>query len=131
MSKNKNPTADKLTVSEKVKGVLENVRARGLKDLVDPNVWRTYAEWSDIEKNGLVLPPEAIVSFAQQLVYRMVMCGECVRAGKCASCKCAIPQKMCCAAAKDALGRWPEMMPPEEWNEFFKDFEFSIVKKAI
>lgn len=120
-----------LSSSEKVEGVLANIRQRGLKDVLDPHAWKTFKQWSDIEKNGLLLAPEDIISFSQQLVYRMIMCGECVNAGKCVACKCAIPQTLCCAAAVDKLGRWGEMMSPEEWFEFFQSkFEFSVIPKS-
>lgn len=131
-NENKPIQALPLSSTEKVAGVLANIRARGLKDLTDPHVYRSYKQWMDIEKNGLVLPPEDIVSFAQQLVYRMIMCGECVNLGKCVACKCAVPQNMCCAAAKCKMERWQEMMSPEEWFEFFQSkFEFSIIDKSI
>lgn len=121
-----------LSSQDKVAGVLGNIRKRGLKDITDPHVWKTFKQWADIEKHGLTLPPEEIISFAQQLVYRMIMCGECVEAGKCHSCNCAIPQTMCCPAATDKLNRWGEMMSPEEWWEFFQSkFTFSIIPKSL
>lgn len=124
--------AKPLGVSEKVGGILDNIKQRGLKDITDPNVWKAYKQWVDIEKNGIHLAPEDIISFAQQVVYRMVMCPECVSAGKCVACSCAIPQTMCCAAAVCKMGRWNEMMDPDEWAEFFqKNFAFAVINKPI
>lgn len=123
--------ASKLSTTEKVTGILANIRQRGLKDVLDPDAWRAYSQWSEIEKNGLLLPPEEIISFAQQVVYRMVMCPECANSHKCTVCSCAMPQTMCCAAAKCKMHRWNEMMDPEEWFDFFqKNFEFSIIPKS-
>lgn len=120
-----------LSSSDKVKGVVANIRARGLKDLTDRKTWRAFKQWQEIEENGLVLPPEDIVAFAEQLVFRMIHCQPCVQAGKCIACNCAMPQGMCCAAYKCKQGRWNEMMSPEEWWEFFqKNYEFSIIPKS-
>lgn len=127
---NKPVQATTLSSTDKVLGVLGNIRKRGTKDILDPKAWKAYKQWADIEKNGLTLEGEDIVSFAQQLVYRMIMCGECVNAGKCVACNCAMPQSMCCAAYKCKMNRFNEMMSPEEWQEFFQSkFEFSIIPK--
>ncbi len=119
----------KISVSDKAKAIVENVRKRGLKDVLDPQVWKTAKQWADIEKQGLLLPPGEIVSFAQQLVYRMVMCQSCVDAGKCPHCTCAMPHKMCCAAGKCPLERWQEMMEAGDWEKFFENFQFIIIEK--
>lgn len=130
-SEDKPIQATKLTASQKVSGVLENVRKRGLKD-INFSTYKAYKQWADIEENGLLLPPEDIISFAEQLVYRMIMCPECVSAGKCVACSCAMPQSMCASAYKCKQGRFNEMMSPEEWYDFFqKNFQFSIIPKNL
>lgn len=128
-NKDKPVQALPLTSMQKVTGIVENIRKRGAKDL-NVSTYKAYKEWAEIEKNGLHLPPEEIISFAQQLVYRMLMCPECVSAGKCVACSCAMPQSMCAQQYKCKQDRFQEMMSPEEWYEFFqKHFEFSVIPK--
>lgn len=51
-----------------------------------------YREGEDIKKNGLHLTFEELIPYAEQLVYRMVSCGECFENGSCTACGCGMPE---------------------------------------
>jgi len=98
--------------------VLRNIRDRGLQDITDPNVIKAYMEWAEIKKNGIHLDADEIESFAEQVVYRMGKCPECVQAGECHHCHCPMPQKALTPLAVCSAGAWPRMMPPEDWKAY-------------
>jgi hypothetical protein len=102
--------------------VLRNLKSRGLKDVLDPEVINAYSEWNDIKKNGLALEAEDIQSFSEQIVYRTSRCKTCVDAGECIDgerpCHCPMPAKAHTPLAKCSEGRWPQMMPHDDWTNY-------------
>lgn len=110
-----------------LKNVAKNVRKRGLKDALDPQVWKTYADYKEIAENGLYLEVEDILLYTEQLQYRLLRCSKCVTAGECVGyetegCSCEVPAKMLPPVAKCSERRWPEMKQTrEEWEEYKRE----------
>ena len=110
-----------------LKNIAENVKKRGLKDALDPNVWKTYRDYEEIEKNGLFLDVEDIDLYNEQYMYRKLRCSKCVEAGKCVGydtegCSCVCPAKMMPPCAECAELRWKAMKNTrEEWEQEKKD----------
>jgi hypothetical protein len=103
-----------------LKNIAENFLKRGFKDLTSREVWKSFMESVDIESGGINIPDESIISYAEQLVWRMNRCGKCVDAGKCigydtSGCSCSMPQKMKTPSGKCSEGRWEEMLDPDAW----------------
>ncbi len=105
--------------------ILRNIRDRGLEDITNPEVIKAYMEWSEIEKNGITLEASEIISFSEQIIYRLNKCPGCVAAKECVEgdrpCHCPMPEKALTPLAKCSAGRWPKIMPSEDWNEYKKE----------
>lgn len=115
-----------------IKNIVENVQKRGLKDILDPNVWKTYADYKEIEENGIYLTVDDIIPFAEQLVYRLGRCSKCLEAGKCVGyetrgCSCSFPAKALPPAAECAEDRWIPMMDGPQWSDYKKEKNIEII----
>lgn len=100
--------------------IIENIKARGLKDISNPGMWKVYADWAEIEKNGIHLDVEDIIPFAQQIIYRTTQCAPCLAAGKCWHCKCPMPSKMLTPSAWCTTGRWQKVMSNGDWSRYIE-----------
>ena len=89
---------------------LKNIRKRGVKDIANPAKWKAVIEGSQIKKEGLLLEYDQIIPFAEQLVYRMSMCPQCIQAGECVHCHCAMPIAMMTPSASCSQMVWDKMM---------------------
>lgn len=118
---------------ESLKRVLLNIRDRGLEDITNPDVVKSYLEWNEIEKNGILLEADEIVSFSEQILYRMQQCPACVTAGECVVVKCHCPtmDMIRTPLAHCKAHMWGKMLPPDEWNAFKEDngIQFFSTKK--
>lgn len=106
--------------------LVENIAARGLKDILDPEVRAAYAEFKDIEKNGIFLQYEDIIPYCEQVVYRMSKCAPCVAGGKCWDCKCPVPDKMLAPTAKCSQNNWGPMEDSAAWKA--KNIQFVAIE---
>lgn len=97
--------------------IIRNVRSRGLKDIANPKVWKVMASWFAVKaKGGITIPEDEIQDFAEQVVYRMSMCPECVKAKECLHCHCKMPEKAFVKEASCSAGKWGPMDP--QWREY-------------
>lgn len=110
-----------MSMLEDAKNIAGNIQKRGLKDVLNPEVWSAYSDWKQIEKEGLLLKAEDIDAFCEQYVYRKLKCPECVSKGKCVDCNCPTIPKMVTAESKCTMGFWDKMLPPDEWEQHKKD----------
>lgn len=107
--------------------LLRNIRDRGLQDITNPEVIKAYLEWAEIKKNGIHLDAEDILSFCEQVVYRLGKCPECVSAKECVHCHCPMPEKALTPLAVCSADAWPRMMPSDTWEQYKKDNNIQIV----
>lgn len=61
---------------------------------------------------------------AEQVKYRMSLCQDCVKAGKCHSCPCSVPELFYAPNKTDAGGKWGPMLPIDQWEEFKKTEQY-------
>lgn len=101
--------------------IVKNVKARGFKDLLNPDKWSAYSQGIEIEENGIHLSAEEVISFSEQIVYRKLMCPECVTGTECVHCKCKMPISAITPVNFCSQGLWDKMMSPDEWEEFKKE----------
>jgi|31_taG_2_1085359.scaffolds.fasta_scaffold00185_6 hypothetical protein len=74
--------------------IFNNIRKRGLKDVTNPERIRMYRTGQKIKRDGLILSYDEIIPYAEQLVYRVNMCNDCLKAGSCKICGCDMPSAM-------------------------------------
>ncbi len=106
-----------------------NIRDRGLKDITNPDTIKAYLEWSEIEKNGLHLEADELISYAEQVVYRRSKCAACVKNGECVIVKCHCPadELMPTPLAKCKAGFFGQMLPPDEWKQFKEENNIELI----
>lgn len=65
--------------------------------------------------------------FCEIVVYRSLMCPNCIKAGSCVNCGCNIPDKMMDLETDCAIGSW-NSMTIEQWRDYKKrtGLKFSI-----
>lgn len=101
-----------------LKKLWKNVRKRGLKDI---NLTKALAVWKaeEIKDKGLVLKYDQIIPYAEQLIWRLNRCKECVVVGQCLHCECDLPEAMIVPNNYCSEGYWEEMKETlEEWKTF-------------
>jgi hypothetical protein len=98
--------------------IFKNIGKRGLKDVTNPEKWSIYMDGGRIKRHGINLEYDEIVSYSEQLVYRMRSCPDCVKKGECIKCSCPIPLSMMTSQNKCSEGNWGQMLSPEQWNDY-------------
>jgi hypothetical protein len=111
---------------ETLKGLVGNVKKRGLQDVINPDKWKVFYEGHEIEKNGLTIPYEDIIPFSEQIVYRMRQCPGCIKNGACLDCNCPMPLAMVTPNNWCSEGNWSEYMKGPEWEQHKIDMEIKI-----
>ena len=106
--------------------LIENIKKRGLQDIANPEKWGVALEHRTIKKNGINVPYDEILSFAEQMTYRKIMCGECLELGKCVHCSCDMPGAMVTPSNKCSDGKWVGYKSPEEWEKYKKTEDINI-----
>lgn len=56
--------------------------------------------------------------FKEQIAYRALQCGDCLKQGKCKECGCAVPGKFYVKTSCNKGERFPDLMNQEQWEEF-------------
>lgn len=100
------------------RSILENVKKRGLKDLLNPKKWLNFINGLIIGVNGINLKENEILSYSEQLVYRSLRCSQCFAEKACIDCKCPQPLSATVKKHECTLGKYKAMMSPEKWEEF-------------
>lgn len=101
--------------------LIDNIKKRGAKDILNPKKWGAYIDGEIIEKNGIHLEYNEIIPFCQQLMMRLIRCSECVEAGKCVGCGCIMPLAAIVPNNFCSEEKWKEMVPPEDWEKYMKE----------
>lgn len=108
-------------VKEVFKHTIDHFKEHGFKGLSKHNI-KVYLTWVKNVLFGARIPEDELVSYSQQVVYRMLKCPDCVAAGKCKSeCACDMPEKATIPEAECELGFWGQMKKPEEWKVQMKE----------
>ena len=94
--------------------IIENIRKRGLKDILNPKKWVAYLS----EPPNISEDSKAGLGYCEQVVYRSVMCSDCVSAGSCHHCGCAMPKSILVKENWCSAGKWSNMMSDDEWNDY-------------
>lgn len=55
---------------------------------------------------------------AEQVKYRMSLCPDCLKAQKCHSCSCKVPELFYAPHKTDAGKKWGPMLNPDQWEAF-------------
>lgn len=100
--------------------ILRNIRSRGLKDF-DVKTAVSFLSWQVIKQKGLTIPAEEIMSVSEQIAARKMLCNDCWIAGECKVCHCPSLDLMSTPASHCKGGKWPAVMPKEEWEEWKLD----------
>ena len=110
-------------------GLIENIKKRGLKDALNPDKWSVMLEDKTLKKEGFHIPHNEMISWAEQLQYRLIVCAPCVKRGSCEHCGCDTPDAMLTPSNWCSAGHWDKYMAPEEWEKYKKEnnIEFTII----
>ena len=113
--------------------IFDNIRKRGLKDVTNPERIKMYLDGEKIKKEGIHLSYEEILPFAEQLVFRSIVCSQCFREGKCRTCSCAMPVAAMVPKFECEEGSFTEMLlkegliDHEAWNKEKEDKGLSFL----
>lgn len=115
-----------------IKDIATNIKRRGLKDVLDKDTRRAFTDFEEIKEHGLLLEADEIVSYMEQLQYRMSKCPNCMTAGRCngyetEGCGCPTPGKFIPPSAHCPENRWPKMKEPAEWEQYKKERNIQII----
>ncbi len=108
--------------------IFENIKKRGLKDILNPrniiNFFKSY--W--IKAKGINIPEAEILSYSEQLVYRSIRCYDCFKDKKCHDCSCPQPDAAIIKEHVCSTGKYHAMLSPSKWEEFKRkeNFDFKI-----
>lgn len=81
--------------------------------------WYLYPlKWGSFLR-GTYQKEEVPFEFCEIVVYRSLMCTDCVEQGKCVACGCNIPEKMMDLKADCEIGSW-DATTTEQWIEYKK-----------
>lgn len=111
-----------------VRNIIENIKSRGLKDILNPKKWRDFLTSKAQKVTGVTIPHEEVLSYSEQLVYRSIICSECFKLGACIDCKCPQPDSAIVKTHECSLGRYRQMLSSEKWEKFKLDnnIKFSL-----
>lgn len=104
-----------------LKNLLDNLKKRGLRDILNPVRWyRVYQAWQAEKHTSL--------EYIEQVVWRQTICGPCVKANNCTHCGCAAKKVILVPEEACSGGHWGPMMPAVEWADYKEQMglEFQI-----
>lgn len=99
-------------------GIIDNIRARGLRDILNPKKWILYLTSKKQKVTGVTIPQEEVLTYAEQLVFRSLMCKECFKLGACIDCKCPQPDAAIVKTHECSMGRYRQMLGNDEWKKY-------------
>lgn len=108
-------------------GILKNIQARGLKDITDWKVVKSYLTWLWIKWFGYNIKGDSVISFAEQITYRTLRCKPCMDAGECVHCHCEMKSKVSTPNASCSNFQWEAIMSPEDWQTFKQENKVNII----
>ena len=101
-----------------LRSVINNIKRRGLKDILNPKKWRDFLTSKKQSVTGVTIPQEDVLSYSEQLVYRSITCSECFKLGACIDCQCPQPDAAIVKTHECSLGRYRKMLEKDKWEEF-------------
>lgn len=102
-----------------------------LVDVLNPFRWKAWLQSKWIDIFGKNIKEVELVSYSEQLLYRISKCPRCVENGRCIGydtdgCGCNTLGKMYIESEKCHENRWGEMLPMEDWNEHKKNHNILV-----
>jgi len=101
--------------------ILGNIKKRGLKDITNPTKIKNYLDGKKIQREGIHLDYDEILPYAEQLVYRTIVCSKCKTEGKCIHCDCIQPLAMMTFDHECSMEAYSGMLEAEAWAEYKKE----------
>ena len=112
--------------------LLENIKKRGLRDIFSMRVF-SYIESQFQKIFGVRTKHEDQIAYAEQQIYKRVMCNNCYKDGVCEHCGCGFSDLTISKEAVCSQNRWGKVMPANSWEEYKSKYlsgiEFGLVKK--
>lgn len=108
-------------------GIWKNIQARGLKDITDWKVIKSYLNWLWIKWFGYNVKGSEVIGFAEQITYRTLRCKPCMDAGECLICHCNTVAKISSPTSSCSDWKWEEIMTTEQWQEYKKEHKITII----
>lgn len=103
-------------MSQVIDSIKENVKLRGVKDILNPKRW-----WMFIHSKAsmwLGKDPDEEIAWAEQIVYRQSRCSQCVEAGKCVHCGCPMNELLTEKSAACSALQWGPAMSAPTWETY-------------
>lgn len=111
-------------IAKALRSIKENVAARGLQDVLNPKRWWMFLNSKAAIAAGRDTAEE--ISWAEQIVFRMSRCPQCVAEGTCVHCKCPMDEVLTEKFAECSAKQWGVAMPAAEWSEYKKVNQIQI-----
>lgn len=113
--------------------ILTNIKKRGLKDIFSNRVFAyIQSQWQKIFGIRVSSKKDAI-AYAEQVLFRKIMCPECAKAGACLHCGCAWDELATAQKSTCSQGRFGKIENANSWEEYKSKYlsgiEFGLVKK--
>lgn len=108
------------------RNIIQNIKKRGMKDVTNPEKIKNYFDGAKLKSEGLHLDYEEIMPYAEQLVYRSIMCNQCFKEGKCRDCQCPQPLSGMVINHECTEGNYYSMQPPQDWEAYKKETGLSF-----
>lgn len=113
-------------------GIIGNIRSRGLKDILSWEKVKVFFQSKKEEVEGITIRKDQAVAFAENVVFRRIMCDDCVALGECRVCHCPTDDLMTTSTAVCSDGKFLAM-DLDNWEEtkdkIMHGLEFGFVKK--
>lgn len=115
-------------------GVFTNIRKRGLRDIFSKRIFSYFESlWQKIFGNRISQADS--VAYAEQVIFKRVMCQECYEKGECIHCGCNFKDLSVSKEATCSEGKWGKILNEKEWEEYKSKYmsgvDFGLVKKKF
>lgn len=112
--------------------LLSNLKKRGLKDVLSSRIF-SYIESKLQLFSGVYLKKDDVISYAEQVIYKRVMCNDCYIAGECLHCGCDFNDLTVSTIASCSKNKWGKIMNKNDWENYKKKYmngvDFGLVTK--
>ena len=112
--------------------LINNIKKRGLKDIFSFRVF-AYIESILQKLFGIRTKQEDQVAFAEQIIFRSVMCKPCQENKSCLHCGCDWNDLVTSKTATCSEGRWGKIYNKKDWenykSKYLHNIDFGFVTK--